>query len=130
MGRGLLLGRGLAEEREWKETTVGVGWSGAQYLGEQAASKWELPTYCLEAPLTVLWGLGSSPEEGSGRCASNMASIGQPPETRCKGTGWFNSGSWEAVGRAEESLALEGASHCPPPDVTSGHSQEPPKTLL
>ena len=59
---------------------------------------------------------------GSGAASRNPA--------RCKGTGWFNSGSWEAVGRAEESLALGGASHCPPPDVTSGHSQEPPKTLL
>ena len=49
---------------------------------------------------------------------------------RCKGTAWFNSGSWEVVGLAEENLAMQGASHCPPPDVTLGHPQEPPEIPL
>ena len=95
-----LLGRGLAEQSEWKEPEVGMGWGGAQHLWEQAARKWELPTYCPEAPLTVFWGPRSSPEQGSGGCASNTGSSGEASRkpAQCKGTAWFNSGSWEVVG--------------------------------
>ena len=95
-----LLGRGLAEQSKWKEPEVGMGWGGAQHLWGQAARKWELPTYCPEAPLTVFWGPRSSPEQGSGGCASNTGSSGEASRNpaRCKGIAWFNSGSWEVVG--------------------------------
>ena len=102
-------------------------------------------------PKTVL-GSGVLPRAGSGGCASNMGSSGAASRNpgQCRRTAWFNSGSWEVVGRAEErtwfcevpptaggsgesrgeNLVLRGAFHCLPPDVTLGHPQEPPETLL
>ena len=59
-----LLGRGLAEQSEWKEPEVGMGWGGAQHLWEQAARKWELPTYCPEAPPNCVLGPKVLPRAG------------------------------------------------------------------
>ena len=70
---GGLWGEALFWAEDWQRRGSGrslqLGWGGAQYLWEQAASKWE-------APQTVSWGPVSSPEQGSEGWASNTGQRG------------------------------------------------------